>query len=352
MKKITLLVFIAVFSQYAGSQEIHVQQKNGLFQKEEDKKIYFHRVAKFEPSAENRAWSSITKIMIFGDRVFLLDGRQSKIAVYDINAKFLHSIGRPGQGPGDLEHPSDFFITDKEVIYVLNSMAKTIEVFTIRGEFIKRIEIKMPKELYYSYPSMLLLGDNDEIYIAYSLSPNLIDAYDENGRYLRTLLKREDDIMIPGDNIGNCSQIQFCQDKKAILHFDFFKGLFIKVNKSGDVENKFSVYDKLHDKEIRAIEDMISETRKQAASSVSIKEFQLWSRCCVDDDNNIYAFSLKKKQAERERMYVFSSKGDFLYWQDAPDRIGDLIEDAYCFGDIFIFKTQNDDLYLAKKGDE
>ena len=87
----------------------------------------------------------------------------------------------------------------------------------------------MPKELYYSYPSMLLLGDNDEIYIAYSLSPNLIDAYDENGRYLRTLLKREDDIMIPGDNIGNCWQIDYGQVEGDILHFDFFKGLFIKV---------------------------------------------------------------------------------------------------------------------------
>ncbi len=33
-------------------------------------KNIFSSVAKFELSAENRAWSSITKIMIFGDRVF------------------------------------------------------------------------------------------------------------------------------------------------------------------------------------------------------------------------------------------------------------------------------------------
>jgi len=295
--------------------------------------------------------SSITKISIFNDRVFILDGRQSKILVYDLSAKYLYSIGRPGQGPGDLEHPSDFFITDKEEIYVLNSMAKTIEVFTLKGDFIKRIEIKMPKELYYSYPSMLLVDDDNEIDIAYSLSPNLIDAYDENGRYLRTLLKREEDIMIPGDKIGNCSQIQFCRDKKAILHFDFFKGLFIKVNQSGDIENKFSVYDKLHDKEIRLIEDMMSATRKEAASSVSIKEFQLWSKSGRDNDDNIYVFLLKKKQPEKEKTYVFSPQGEFLYWQNAPEMIGDVIEDSYCFGDVFIFKTQNDDLNIAKKGD-
>jgi hypothetical protein len=57
MKKITLLVFIAVFSQYAGSQEIHVQQKNGLFQKEEDKKNFFSsgsqvRTKRGKPSLE------------------------------------------------------------------------------------------------------------------------------------------------------------------------------------------------------------------------------------------------------------------------------------------------------------
>lgn len=249
MKKTLILLSFAFLAQNAVSQEINIQQKEGLIQNKEDKHIVFRGIDKIDSFSESGIIGSITKMNMAGERIYILDKRQCKIFVFTKKAKFLYSIGRSGQGPGDLENPSDFFITDKETVYVLNPMAKRIEVFSIKGNFVKRIALKLPEGLFYSQPNRILVDQNQEILIAYSLSRHLIDVYDENGNYLRTLLKREDKITIPGENIGNCSQIQFFPKEKAILHFNYFTGLFTKISKTGNIEKIFSVFDEPLNKE-------------------------------------------------------------------------------------------------------
>lgn len=350
MNKALLLISLAFLTHYAASQEIKIQQREGLVQNKKEKQIVFRQFEKFEPDLNKVTISRITKMIIFDDSVFILDGRQSKIFVFDRKANYLYSIGRPGQGPGDLEYPPDFFISEKEIIYVLNSMAKRIEVFSIKGDFIKRIELKLPKEIFFSQPRCILVDKNQDILIAYNLGPHLIDIYDDNGKYLKTLLKREDEIYIPGDNIGNCSQILFFPKDNAILHFNYFTGLFTKISKTGKVGRHFSVFDALQSKETSKIEEEISASRKANKTGVSIKGFQLWSNCCLDKDYNIYVFLLLKKRTEKQKMFVFSSEGDFLYWENIPYFVNIRVDDLYYFQDSFVFKTSDEEIYFTKKG--
>lgn len=336
---------------YPVSQDIYTQQKEGLIQEKEDSHIVFNHINKLVINSRNDIISTITKIIKRDNIVFILDGRQSKVFVVDNKAKYLYTIGRPGQGPGDLEHPSDFFITDNDLVYILNSMSNRIEVFSVDGRFIKRIQLIIPKEIFYSHPSGILVTRESDIIVAYSLSQHLIDIFNENGEYLRTLLKRENDVIIPGDNIGNCSQIQFYPQETAILHFDYFTGLFTKISKTGKIDKQFSASIPLHNKEVTKIQnDILAKRNEKKANSTSIKEFQLWSRFCMDEDQNVYVISLLRKKGENQKMYVFSSRGEYLYWINTP-RINDIAyaDDLYYFQGMYMFKTPDDEMFMIKK---
>lgn len=350
MKKAFLFVSLVFLALHATLQEAKIQQKEGIIQNKNEQHIVFRQFQKFEPDLSKVTIGRITKLIIFENRVYILDGRQSRIFVFDRKANYLCSVGRPGQGPGDLEYPSDFFISNKGIIYVLNSMAKRIEVFSLAGDFAKRIELKLPKEIILSRPQGILVDRNENLFITYNLSPHLIDIYDKNGKFSKTLLKREDQIYVPGENIGNCSQIMFFPEDNAILHFSYLTGVFIKVSLKGKVESKFSVFDALQSKEVARIEEGISGRRKESGSGVQIREFQLWSKFCLDKNNNIYVFLILKKKTENQKIFVFSSQGDFLYWENIPYFADTRIDDLYCFEDSFVFKTSDDDLFFSKSG--
>jgi len=72
----------------------------------------------------------------------------------------------------------------------------------------------------------------------------------------------------------------------------------------------------------------------------------------MDNDENIYASLLLKKQTDKQKIFVFSPKGDFLYWKNTPDFAGNRVrvEDLYYFMDSFVFKTPDNEIYMAKKG--
>jgi len=169
------------------------------------------------------------------------------------------------------------------------------------------------------------------------------------GEYQKTLLEREEEVFIPGINLGNSSQILFFPDDNYMLHFNYFTGVFKKISKTGKAERIFSVFDSFLRKEISNIKEDIKERRKKSKpNSVSTQSFQLWSDCCIDENSNIIVFLLLKKKEEHQKMFVFSSEGDFLYWKWFPYIEKSRIDNISYFNDLFIFKTSNDGVFLSK----
>jgi len=332
------------------SQEIKVDQIEGRIQNTDNRKISFCEFEKFQPDLEKVVLSRVTKIVSHDNMIFILDERQGTIFVFDRKANFLYSIGRPGQGPGDLENPIDFYISRKSNIYVLNKIVKRVDVFSLKGKFSSRIQLKVPKDISYSYPSKILVDQKENIYIAYNLSSHLIDLYNNEGEFQKKLLEREEKVIIPGINLGNSSQILFFPNDNFILHFNSFTGVFKKVSKTGKLEKIFSVFDPVQKKQSRNIIKSIKEKREKTNSnSLSIKVFHLWSGCCIDVNSNIIVFSLLKKKEEHQKMFIFSSEGDFLYQKWLPNIENSRIESISYYEDLFIFKNSLDEVFLSKK---
>lgn len=249
-----LICTISIFSQTVlMSQDILINQKSGIYQGDRRKQVSFYETKEIKTDPTKLSIGQVNGIRFFDNKIFILDGKQGKVLVLDNNADYLCSIGQPGQGPGDLEYPADFEIANDSRVFVLNSMARRIEILGIKGEFQKRINLAVPKEIYFSYPVNFCINPDETLSIAYNLSPNLVDLYGADGAYVSHILSREGEISLPGVNLGNSSQIRLFDKGKAILHFDTFRGVFTKVGFDKKIKAVFSAYDSYQNKEVARI---------------------------------------------------------------------------------------------------
>jgi len=84
--------------------------------------------------------SQVSYFVVDGEgRVLALDFKEQKIKVYDITGKFLHLIGKPGQGPGELGMASGIQLMADGTIVVEDATNRRLALFKPSGEFIKNI---------------------------------------------------------------------------------------------------------------------------------------------------------------------------------------------------------------------
>jgi hypothetical protein len=349
LKGMLIAACFILMGTYVSPQEVYIDQKEGIIQNRKKDQISFREFEIFKPDLNKVVISQATKIEFCKGNFYILDRRQSRIYVFDKQANYLNSIGRPGQGPGDLEHPSDFVISGKDFIYVLNSMAKRIEVFFLEGGFDRRIELSLPKDIYYAHPSRILVDKRANIYIAYDISPHLIDVYNDKGQYQRTLVERKEKVTVPGVNIGNSSELLFLHNEDYILHLDYFTGIFTEIETTGKNKRVFSAFDPLVHNQTRKIKESLLVGGTATGSGLRVNDFQLWSNCCADDKSNIYVFLLLNKKDERQKMFVYSLKGKFLYWESVPYFGDKKVISLYFISGLFVFRTMDEDIFFCKK---
>lgn len=350
IKETCIFIFILIMHLHLFPQHVKIEQTKGILQDQKERHVAFSEIKKFAPE-QKISLKRLTKLLINKDRVFILDRTQSQIFVFDMQSSYLYSIGRPGQGPGDLEYPEDFFISDHDLVYILNSMAKRIEIFSLSGEFKKRVDLIIPKAIPFAYPQGLAVSQDESLLVTYKLGPNLLDIYYSGGGFKRTLLSRQDRILVPGANIGNCSQVLLLGTRDEVLYFDHFSGLFTKLDLQGSLKSTFSVFNRAHKDAMSILKKEIAKKNQEKSPTTAIETSYLYSNACADEDGHIYTFFLLKKTDEVQKLYVFSSEGDFLYWTSIPFFKDKTIVDIYCFGKIFFFVTGDDEIFYSRKED-
>jgi len=71
--------------------------------------------------------------------IYALDVREMHIKVYNDEGKYVRTIGRAGQGPGDIQGPRNVYITAQNEVMVPDSMNNRLTFFSMEGEFIRSI---------------------------------------------------------------------------------------------------------------------------------------------------------------------------------------------------------------------
>jgi hypothetical protein len=71
------------------------------------------------------------------ENLYVPDTRACNIRVFDKNGNPLRTIGRRGEGPGELIHPSEIQILSQEQIVV--TAQQSLHFFSLQGEFLRRV---------------------------------------------------------------------------------------------------------------------------------------------------------------------------------------------------------------------
>ena len=75
--------------------------------------------------------------------IFILDMRPYRVKVYDKEGKYVRSIGREGQGPGEFQGPKNIQFTDQNELMVFDSGRTAILFFSVEGQFLREIKSQM-----------------------------------------------------------------------------------------------------------------------------------------------------------------------------------------------------------------
>ena len=76
--------------------------------------------------------------------IFVLDKKAADIKVFDKDGRFMKTIGRRGQGPGEFGAPESSAITKENELYVYDSVRMAVLHFDATGEFKRTLPVKFP----------------------------------------------------------------------------------------------------------------------------------------------------------------------------------------------------------------
>lgn len=89
---------------------------------------------------ENLAFSSPSDMGVDdAGNIYILDSGNQRIQVFGPDGRYVRTIGRKGQGPGEFSSPNSIDIDGEGRLYVLDDRQKRIQVFAANGEILKSV---------------------------------------------------------------------------------------------------------------------------------------------------------------------------------------------------------------------
>jgi hypothetical protein len=97
-------------------------------------------------NAGGPTFSEITDLAVDGDEnVYILDWKEACCHVFDRTGRYLRTIGKKGQGPGEMQRPMSIFITQNNEIVVNDRGGRFLVFFGLDGQHQKSLSLaKMP----------------------------------------------------------------------------------------------------------------------------------------------------------------------------------------------------------------
>jgi hypothetical protein len=178
-------------------------------------------------------------MLCYCDKIYILDRKLLQILVYT-DAGYSHSIGRPGQGPGDISHPISFDIVNDR-LYIAN-IPDRIEVFDLTGTYLKTIRIIKKMDSFPSFWDFKIV--NDIIYFSKDIGLIKVERYALDGTYIDDFISGGMKIESSRDILSNPYNIYIEPENNSLILFSQFNGdIEIYDLNSGNCLTKIQDYD-------------------------------------------------------------------------------------------------------------
>lgn len=116
-------------------------------------------------------------------RIYLVDGGESKVAVFDLAGKFLFSFGKFGENDGEFNRPSPIIVNHKGEVVVGDTINARIQVFTRDGKFLRKFGTRGDCSACFQILKGVAVDSDDNIYVTDG-KDNKLKIFSANGDFL------------------------------------------------------------------------------------------------------------------------------------------------------------------------
>ncbi len=97
-----------------------------------EKDVWSYQFIPLDDSSPDAVFSNISKVIVKNNLTFVLDGQGKKMVyVYDNSGKYIKTVGRIGQGPGEYINARDFNV-DKNYIYIYDDRSRQLLTYNYK----------------------------------------------------------------------------------------------------------------------------------------------------------------------------------------------------------------------------
>ena len=154
---------ICLISVFVGAQKIETvngvrvvhNEKGGQWGANSEVKLELVRTIGGLDAEENLSFKEPSDILLdSAGNLYILDSGNNRIQKLDSEGKFIKTIGRKGQGPGEFQAASSMDIDSEDNLFVFDMRSRRIEVLSPDGVFLG--EIPLPHHAH----GVRIFGDN------------------------------------------------------------------------------------------------------------------------------------------------------------------------------------------------
>jgi len=253
------------------------------------------------------------------NNIFALDMKEMNIKVYGPLGNYIRTIGKKGQGPGELNIPAGILITPDKQLLVLDVLNRRMAFFTLDGEFVKNISIAdktsivnpvMDSEGNIAAMELVIEGQKMFWYIR-KYDKDLKPLFDVNKVEFKNPLE------------GKMNPFEFIQltvfDKKGNLYFGDAKGYVIKIF-DPDGKHIRTIEKKYDPTKITKedIEQMLEAIPNIAGANLKDrlefpKNYPAYESFSLDEEGRLFVRSYKKgKEEDVYFLDVFGVDGKYI----------------------------------------
>ena len=276
--------------------------------------------------------------------IYVMDRGSFRIQKFDKEGRYMKTMGREGQGPGEFSQPNYITLDEGGNIYVKDGTKA--HIFDRDSQFMRSFPIPLSSNYFKITKEGNFLGERKIIMPPDKLSEDVVLMNDKS-----TVLKeiasfpsiKMDSMFNRKDRFAiQVPELCFCPSIKdyAIYGFPSEYRLFV-VDSSGEVKKiivKDEPFEKISGKERNKIIDVLMENiksrksarqepRRELEKRVLISKFRpFYDEIRLDEEGYIYAEKLKSRLSEDKgcEFDFFNNEGQYLYRVKIPEGISNI----------------------------
>lgn len=249
--------------------------------------------------------------------IYLIDALSAHIRVFDKDGQYLRTIGRKGQGPGEIQMPYYVQITPQNEVLVHDFMAQRMIFYSLEGEFLRQKSTAQTGIFFLPFR----LASNGNLTVIVGLSPPpiggiVLKMYDSSLELIKVIAEEERGQRGIFD-IGKPTWFCDVSPNDTLVWGDSQEYVLQILDHNGELIRKIT---KEHRSVKITLEDkvkynkMYEEPLKRGLKISFRSFFPVFNDICIDDSDRIYVKTYERVEGEDELFYfdVFDPEGIYI----------------------------------------